>query len=147
MGIAYGNMFAMISAAQVFAGAIKLVGGFSVLTSWLSGLSIPGFLLLLMIGPLAIFVAIALGSSSAASTTFYPMLGDLAQVAGISTSSATIPLIMAVGPGRALSPISPACTIVANQVGIDPLELVKRNLIPLSGYWLTGALIATLIIK
>lgn len=145
MGVAYGMMFAMISAAQVFAGAIKLVGGFTVLTGWLSAINIPGFLLIMMVGPCALLVAIALGSSSAASTTFYPMLGDLANVAGISASSAVLPLVMAVGPGRALSPISPACTLVANHVGVEPIELVKRNAVPLCAYWFVGSLMSVLI--
>ena len=146
MGEAYGTMFAMISAAQVFAGAIKLIGGFPVLTGWLAKLNIPGALLVMLVGPLATLVAIALGSSSAASTTFYPLLGDLAKVAGVSAESACIPLIMAVGPGRSLSPIAPACTIVSTTLKLDPIDMIKRNVVPLAVYWFVGSFIATVFI-
>ncbi len=146
MGVAYGSMFAMISAAQVFAGAIKLIGGFPVLTGWLATLKIPGAILVMLVGPLATFVAIALGSSSAASTTFYPLLGDLANAAGVSAESACIPLIMAVGPGRSLSPIAPACTIVANTLNVEPIDMIKRNIAPLAVYWFIGSFIATVIL-
>ncbi len=145
MGVAYGSLFAMISCAQVFAGAIGEIGGFKVLTNFLATLHMPGALLIALVGPCAMLVGISLGSSSSASVTFYPMLGDLAKVAGISASSAVIPLLTAVGTSRALSPISPAVILVSDYIGVDPLVLIKRNILPLLAYWGTATFIATVI--
>ena len=146
MGVGYGSMFAMISCAQVFAGAIEQIGGFQSLTSFLATLSIPGPLLIGAVGICAWVVGIALGSSSSASVTFYPMMAGLSQAAGITTQSSLIPLLFAVSTSRSLSPISPAVLLVSNHIDVDPLVLIKRNIIPIAGGWLTATFISTVII-
>lgn len=131
-----GNMFAvtvtLVTAAQVFAYGITCTGFVDALikATQSSGLSVN----LITIGICALIIAISIvtGSGVAAMYSFAPIIPEFA--AGIGANTLTILQAMqnAASLGRLISPVAAVIVIVAGIAGVSPIDLVKRNSLPIA---------------
>ena len=75
--------------------------------------------------------AILMGSGNAAFFSFGPLLPEMAKRLGMPAVSLVLPMQLASSMGRAASPIAGIIVAIAGVVGASPLELAKRNTMPL----------------
>jgi DcuC family C4-dicarboxylate transporter len=144
MGTSYAEMIALMSSASVFAGALQQIGGFDVISRGLMALTIPGFIMILLVCIMAILMTMAVGSSVPAGTTFSPMLTDVAAASAVTNEAVVLPFFMSTSFSRGFSPISPSNLFITKFMGIDIMQLIKRMAIPFIGGILTTLLVSLL---
>jgi DcuC family C4-dicarboxylate transporter len=130
MGTCFGDMITLIAAATVFAGSVQLIGGFATISSYIVGSGLPGFVLIVVVCVLVIFMTMVVASSVPSSTTFAPFIMGIAKAGGFTNETVIVPFLAAAGFSRSFSPISSAIVFMAKFLNIEATELIKRNFIP-----------------
>ena len=74
-----------------------------------------------------------MGSGYAAFFSFGPLLPGIAGQLGMPAYSLVLPLQLSASMGRAASPIAGIIVAIAGVAGVSPIELAKRNTLPLIG--------------
>ena len=74
-----------------------------------------------------------MGSGNAAFFSFGPLLPGIAGQLGMPAYSLVLPLQLSASMGRAASPIAGIIVAIASVAGVSPIELAKRNTLPLIG--------------
>ena len=127
MGHAYGFVFGII-AAGAFIGGLEAAG---VIKSLIDGLkaaqhAVP---LLATFGPF--LVAIVSGSGDAATLAFNTAVTPHAAQFGIGIVNLGNLANLGGALGRSWSPVAAACIIAAGCAGVNPIEITKRNVVPM----------------
>ena len=128
MGHACGFVFGIIIAAGAFIGGLEAAG---VIKSLIDGLkaaqhAVP---LLATFGPF--LVAIGSGSGDAATLAFNTAVTPHAAQFGIGIVNLGNLANLGGALGRSWSPVAAACIIAAGCAGVNPIEITKRNVVPM----------------
>lgn len=130
MGTAFSNLVCLVAAASCFAKAVSSIGGFAVLTDMVADTGFPAGLLIAIVGILGCLIVVISSSYNTAAYTFGPSVASIASSYGISSAVCTLPLQIAIGFGRILSPINASNLLIAGTANVDILKMIKRNVIP-----------------
>ena len=130
MGNAFTTLVCLVAAANCFAKAISSIGGLEILTDLVAATGFPGPILVGIIGVLGTLIVVVSSSYNTAAYTFGPSIASIAASYGLSASVCTLPLQIAIGFGRILSPINASHLLIAGTAKVDILKMIKRNLIP-----------------
>ena len=127
------SIVALLVAATVYVSGLKSIGLISSLQNAMfeiqgSGL---GFILPLILVGLTIVIVLVSGSGTALFYALVPLMMPLATAAGISALAVTIPMALAGNLMRAVSPVAAVVMIVAGTTKINPLDIVKRTVVPM----------------
>ncbi len=132
MGDIFKSVVTLIIAAEIFAkGLIGLgfIDGLIVLTQNIGFGAIGiGITMTLMI----YLASMLMGSGNAAFFSFGPLVPNMAAQIGLSTTALMLPMQLAASMGRAISPVSGVLIATAEIAGLQSIDIVKRNLIPLT---------------
>ena len=80
-----------------------------------------------------IFLAsMLMGSGNAAFFAFGPLVPKIAAKLGIASTEIILPMQLAASMGRTVSPVSGVLIATAEIAKVTPLQIVKRNIIPLT---------------
>lgn len=127
----FKSVVTLIICAEIFAmGLINLglIDGLLLLTKQMGfGSALVGMLLTVMI----FLASMLMGSGNAAFFAFGPLVPGLAGSIGMQTTILMLPMQLAASMGRAISPVSGVLIATAQIAGLTPMDIVKRNLIPL----------------
>ena len=145
MGTCFGEMITLIASATIFAGGVRLIGGFAHISNLIIASNMPAVLLIVAVMLLSILMTFVCASNVPALNTFAPFATAIAEAGKIANETVLVPMITAFGMSRSFSPVSAANVFAAKFVGIDTMDLVKRNAIPLS-FGLVATLIASIIL-
>ena len=135
MGKAYGEILGIIIAAGVFVSgmtALGLVKAFT--TAMLSNPSIVK--LCAAVGPFVL--GLVVGSGDAATFAFNQAITPHAQEFGLSAVQMGSMATLGGTLGRTMSPIAGATIIVAGIAGVNPMEIARRNCLPMIGAMVVG---------
>jgi DcuC family C4-dicarboxylate transporter len=146
MGTCYAEMITLISSATVFAGSVQLIGGFTVMSKFIVGLGVPGIILTILVCAMIILMVMVVASSIPAVTTFSPFAKSIAEAGGFANETVMLPINASFGISRAFSPISSAVVFMAKFLGVEPMEIIKRNAIPFIGAILSMMIAAIFIV-
>lgn len=128
MGSAYGSVMGLIIAAAVFTQGMQLVGLTDALINVMKGsesiAKIAG-----AFGPF--IIAIVSGSGDAAALAFNGAITPHAASFGMTIMDLGSLAQMAGAIGRSMSPVAGAAIICAQLANVNPMELTKRNGIPM----------------
>lgn len=146
MGKVFTSTIMLIVCAEVFAAGLKATGGISAIIGAAAAMEGAGGVAML----LAMFVIMALaafvtGSGNAAFFAFSPLLPQAAGSVMWETVVMAVPVQLASGIARSMSPIAGVTMAVAGLAGVSPFELVRRT-IPVMIVALVMAFISSLII-
>lgn len=130
MGSAFTNLVCLVAAANCFAKAISVIGGLSILTDLVAATGFPLPILMGLIGVLACLIVVVSSSYNTGAYTFGPSIASAAASYGASAAACTLPMQIALGFGRILSPINASHLLIAGTANVDILKLIKRNVIP-----------------
>ena len=128
MGSAYGSVMGLIVAAAVFTEGMKLVG----LTNELIEIMKNSDSIAKVAGAFGPFIiAILCGSGDAAALAFNGAITPHAANFGMTIMDLGSLAQMAGAIGRSMSPVAGAAIICAQLANVSPMELTKRNAVPM----------------
>lgn len=131
MGAMFASIVALIICAEFFAAGLKATGVVVLLIDSASnlGLGMGGMttVLALIVGA----VTFLTGSGMGAFSSFAALASDVAQSFGGVAAAIVSPMQIASGALRGMSPVAGVIIAVAGAVGISPIGLVRRTIIPM----------------
>ena len=146
MGKIFSSTVLLIVCAEVFAEGLKRSGGIDTILQSVAQMQGAGgvtmLLAMFLIMTLAAFVT---GSGNAAFFAFSPLLPQAAQSVAWSTVTMAVPVQLASGIVRSMSPIAGVVMAVSGIAEVSPFELVRRT-IPVMVFALIATFLASIII-
>ena len=123
----------LILSASFFVLSLRHAGVFENIARLAQEVAYGPLLMLFILVLLTATVAILSGSGSAAFISLSGIATNIAPAMGMMTVAFILPMQMAAGMFRSLSPVSGVTIAVAGTTGINPVDLVKQNALPITG--------------
>lgn len=135
MGKAYGEILGIIIAAGVFVSGMTAMGLVKAFTTAM--LSNPAIVkICAAVGPFVL--GLVVGSGDAATFAFNQAITPHAADFGMSVVQMGSMATLGGTLGRTMSPIAGATIIIAGIAGVNPMEIAKRNCLPMVGAMIIG---------
>lgn len=135
MGKAYGAILGIIIAAGVFVSGLTAMGLVKAFTTAM--LNNPAIIkICAAVGPFVL--GLVVGSGDAATFAFNEAITPHAADFGLSVVQMGSMATLGGTLGRTMSPIAGATIIVAGIAGVNPMEIAKRNCLPMVGAMIIG---------
>ena len=131
MGSTFSSVVTLIVTAEIFAAGLTGLKFIDLLVSGTSGVGFGAAAVTALITLTVFFSATMMGSGNAAFFSFGPMVPGIAGMFGVSTLQMLVPIQLCAGMGRATSPIAAVNVAISGSVGVSPVEVAKRNMIPM----------------
>ena len=128
MGKVFGTTVILIVCAEVFAAGLNATGGITMLIENAASLEgVGGVAMLLTMFLIMALAAFVTGSGNAAFFAFAPLLPQAAGSVMWQTAVMAVPVQLASGIARSMSPISGVTMAVAGLSDLSPFEVVRRT--------------------
>ena len=138
MGDYFHKIIVLISAAGVFAEAIKQLKGIDVLANWCAHLTGAALIAAVALSLIVFGTAILTGSGNAPWYAFGPLAPGIAETLSAPTALLVVPMHLAGGLGRCFSPFCGGMIAVSGMAELDTSTVCKRNILPMTfGYIVT----------
>lgn len=131
MGQYFTNIVVIITAAGVFAEAVKQLKGINILADWCSHLTGATLIAAIMLSLIVFGTAVLTGSGNAPWFAFGPLTPDIAATLGTQTAAMAVPMHLAGGIGRCLSPFCGGVIAITGVAEVEIGTVIKRNMVPL----------------
>lgn len=133
MGNVFGSVVTLIVASEIFSKGLISLGFIDSLVNYSTHIGLSGIAIAAVFALIIFSAAMLMGSGNAAFFSFGPLLPGIAQQLGMPAYSLVLPLQLSASMGRAASPIAGIIVAIAGVAGVSPIELAKRNTLPLIG--------------
>lgn len=133
MGNVFASVVTLIVASEVFSKGLISLGFIDSLVDYSTHLGLSGVFIAAVFALIIFSAAMLMGSGNAAFFSFGPLLPGIAARLGMPAYSLVLPLQLSASMGRAASPIAGIIVAIAGVAGVSPLELARRNTLPLIG--------------
>ncbi|MBU5483795.1 C4-dicarboxylate transporter DcuC [Clostridium sp. MSJ-11] len=140
MGVQFAKVVSLIVAGQTFAHGLKTIGAIDVIISSAQSSGFGTNVMVVIMVLIITVCAIIMGSGNAPFFAFASLAPEVALKAGIPSVIMLMPMQLAAGIARSMSPITSVIVGVSGISEVSPFEVAKRTLIPM-----LGALIVTVI--
>jgi DcuC family C4-dicarboxylate transporter len=132
MASIFKSVVTLIIAADIFAKGLIAIGFIEGLVSITTQIGMGGIGLGVVMALMIFLASMLMGSGNAAFFAFGPLVPDLAAKVSLNSAVMLLPMQLAASMGRAVSPVSGVLIATAEVAGLTSMDIVKRNLIPLS---------------
>ncbi|QZY56002.1 C4-dicarboxylate transporter DcuC [Crassaminicella profunda] len=140
MGTQFARVVTLVIAGQTFAQGLKSIGAINtVIASSQSAGFGAGVMIVIMTAIIAV-AAILMGSGNAPFFAFAALAPEVATKLSIPAVAMLLPMQLAAGISRSVSPITGVIVAVSGISNVSPVDVVKRTAIPMA-----GALLVTVI--
>jgi len=146
MGNSFANIVTLIVAASVFAKGLIELGGITLLANQIAKIQGAQLITIIALSLLSFLAVIILGSGNAGWYAFGPLVTDMAAQVGLQPFQIAVPMQLAAGMGRALSPVAAAMISVAGLAGVSVEDLIKRNTVPILCGWAANVISSYILI-
>lgn len=133
MGNVFANVVTLIVASEIFSKGLISLGFIDSLVGYSSHAGLSGVAIASLFAFIIFGAAMLMGSGNAAFFSFGPLLPGIATQLALPATALILPLQLAASMGRAASPIAGIIVAVAGVAGASPIELARRNTLPLVG--------------
>lgn len=133
MGNVFGSVVTLIVASEIFSKGLISLGFIDSLVGYSTHIGLSGAAIAAVFALIIFSAAMLMGSGNAAFFSFGPLLPGIAGQLGMPAYSLVLPLQLSASMGRAASPIAGIIVAIAGVAGVSPIELAKRNTLPLIG--------------
>lgn len=132
MGKVFATIITLIIGAEIFSSGLISLGfiEFLVTISQDIGMEAVGITALMTV--LIFGASILMGSGNASFFSFGPLVPDIASKMGADAANIILPMQLSSSLGRAVSPIAGVVIATSEIAGVTPMQVVKRNFIPLT---------------
>lgn len=131
MGSTFSSVVTLIVTAEIFAIGLTSLKFIDLLVNGTSSVGFGAIAITALITLTVFFSATMMGSGNAAFFSFGPMVPGIAQMMGATTLQMLVPIQLCAGMGRATSPIAAVNVAISGSVGVSPMEVARRNMIPM----------------
>ncbi len=132
MGGVFSSVVTLIASAEIFSKGLINLGFIEALVEGCTHLGLSGVGIAILMTIVIFGAAMLMGSGNASFFSFGPLVPDIALKVGVSGVKMILPMQLAASMGRAVSPIAGVVIAIAEVAGVSPMDLAKRNAIPLS---------------
>jgi DcuC family C4-dicarboxylate transporter len=133
MGEVFATVVTLIVAAEIFSKGLINLGFIEALVDVSTHIGLSGIGIAIFITILLFFAAMLMGSGNAAFFSFGPLAPQIAKQFEMTAVSMVLPMQLCSSMGRATSPIAGIIVAISGVAGVSPIDLAKRNTIPLIG--------------
>jgi len=133
MGDIFTTVVTLVLVSEVFADGLIALGFMDAMLAAIQSFGASEALVIVAFVVLIFLASILMGSGNAAFFSFSPLIPDVAARFGLSSVRILLPMNLAASMGRTVSPISGVLLAVAALAKVSPMELAKRNAIPVLG--------------
>lgn len=130
MGDIFKSVITLIVAADIFSKGLISLGFIDALVSASSTMGLGGMGIGIVMTIMIFMASMLMGSGNAAFFAFGPLVPAIALPLGYPAVEMILPMSLAASMGRAVSPIAGMLVAAATLAKIQPIDVVKRNLIP-----------------
>lgn len=131
MGKVFANVVTLIVAAEIFSKGLISLGFIDALVEGCTSLGFSGVFVSIVIVLIIFLAAILMGSGNASFFSFGPLVPSIASRVGMNPVDMVLPMQLSSSMGRAASPIAGVIIAISEIAGVSPMDLAKRNVIPL----------------
>lgn len=132
MGKVFGNVVTLIVASEVFSKGLIQMKFIENLINISTNAGLTGMAIVLVFTVIIFCAAILMGSGNAAFFSFGPLMPGIAKHIGLPAYALVLPTQLSSSMGRAASPIAGVIVAIAGVAGASPMNLARRNVIPLT---------------
>lgn len=133
MGGTFAKVVTLIVAGEVFAGGLKQIGAINTVISTAQASGFPTTIMIIIMTLIIAISAILMGSGNAPFFAFAALVPDVAAKVSISPILMLLPMQLAAGIARSMSPITAAIVAVSGISNVSPIDVIKRTAIPMAG--------------
>ena len=119
-----------VVAALTFVGGLRSLGIIDAISQMINGVNGGGILTTLALCSLVLLVGILSGSGLALFFAFVELIPDFAAAAQINPLLLAIPMQFTAHFVKSISPLAPTVVITSSMMGVTPLKLIKRTIVP-----------------
>lgn len=131
MGDVFSSVVTLIVSAEIFSKGLLRLGFIDALVEGSTHMGLSGTGIAVLITVIIFAAAMLMGSGNASFFSFGPLVPSIAAKVGMEGVRMILPMQLAASMGRALSPIAGVIIAIAEIAGVSPMDLAKRNAIPL----------------
>lgn len=132
MGRMFGTVVALIIGAQFFAEGLMSTGAMDALVNGAKSVGVPLWLTAILFTLVVGAVTVLTGSGVGSFSVFAPLSPGVAEGLGGSSLALLVPMQLAGGLFRAVSPIAGVVITAAGAAKVSPFELVRRTAVPMA---------------
>ncbi len=132
MGNIFKTVVTLIIAAEIFSQGLINLGFIEGLIALTQNMGLGATAISIVMSIIIFLAAMLMGSGNAAFFSFGPLVPAIATKIGVNSTSMILPMQFSATMGRTVSPVSGVIIAVADVAKVSTMQLVKRNLIPLS---------------
>lgn len=132
MGNVFGKVVTLIVASEIFSKGLIQLHFIDSLIQLSTGAGFSELTIVIVFSLIIFGAAVLMGSGNAAFFSFGPLMPGIAAQLGIPSYIMILPSQLASSMGRSASPIAGVIVAIAGVAGASPIELAKRNLVPLT---------------
>lgn len=132
MGNVFGKVVTLIVASEIFSKGLIQLHFIDNLIQLSTGVGFTELAIVIVFSLIIFGAAVLMGSGNAAFFSFGPLMPGIATQLGIPSHVIILPSQLASSMGRSASPIAGVIVAIAGVAGASPIELAKRNIIPLT---------------
>ena len=131
MGKVFSSVVTLIVAAEIFAVGLNALHFIDLLVAGTTGLGLGAAAVTVLVAVTIFLSAVLMGSGNAAFFSFGPLVPGIAGLFGVAPLAMILPIQLCAGLGRSASPIAAVNVAIAGMTGASPVDLARRNLIPM----------------
>lgn len=144
MGNGLKGLGVIILFGTIFAGIMGKIGGMKEIVALLANLHMNSVAFVMILSVLSFAITWIIGTFLGAISMCIPLATTIAAATGMNPTGLLHLTLIACGCGVALSPIQSGNIVVASATGLESIDIVKRNAIPIIGGFVVSVMVSLL---
>lgn len=133
MGNQFSTVVTLIIAGEIFAKGLQAIGAIDTIIEICKNTGFGPIPMTIVMVAIISICSIVMGSGNAPFYAFAALAPTVAEAFGISTVLMVMPMQLASGIARSISPITSVIVVVSDSAGLFSMDVVKRTAIPMIG--------------
>lgn len=146
MGTSFVNVVSILIAAGVFAEAVTMLGGITIISNGLASVKSAKIITVALMSLITFLAGILLGSGNASWYAFGPLVPEVTSQMGVSAATIALPMQFAPAIGRCMSPVAGVVIAISGMIDVDSMDIVKRCAIPSIVMFICNILVSQFIV-
>lgn len=146
MGNSFANVVSILIGAAVFAGAIQLLGGITIISNTLATIKSAPIITMTLMSLITFLAGIMLGSGNASWYAFGPLVPDVTLQMGVPTAMIALPMQLSSSIGRSMSPVAGVVIAIAGMTELDVMDIAKSCAVPACAMFVCNMIVSYLVV-
>ncbi len=146
MGNSFANVVSILIGAAVFAEAIQLLGGITIISNALATIKSAPIITMTLMSLITFLAGMMLGSGNASWYAFGPLVPDVTLQMGVPTATIALPMQLSSGIGRCMSPVAGVVIAIAGMTELDIMDIVKSCAVPACVMFVCNMIVSYLVV-